>query len=78
LNQLVSPYTALFAALALHPYVQKRAQQAIDEVMRGLGRLPDFTEHRKIPYIDALVRELLRWRPVTPVGASRLLLGPQA
>jgi cytochrome P450 len=51
--------------MTIYPEVQKKAQVAIDEVV-GLGRLPDFEDD--IPYMDAVVREVLRWRPVTPIS----------
>ncbi|KAJ7243050.1 cytochrome P450 [Mycena rebaudengoi] len=52
-------------AMTLNPDVQKRGQEALDDVV-GTDRLPDFTDN--IPYVDAIVREVLRWRPVTPLG----------
>lgn len=54
--------------MVLHPDVQKRGQQ---EVLRALGtsdRLPAFSDDKSIPYIDAIIKEVLRWRPVTPLG----------
>ena len=54
--------------MAQNPDIQKKAQGVVDDVVSQLGRLPDFTEYRALPYIEALVREVLRWRPVTPIG----------
>lgn len=54
--------------MAQNPEIQKKAQGIVDEVAATQGRLPDFTEYRKFPYVEAIVREVLRWRPVTPVG----------
>ncbi|TFY81394.1 hypothetical protein EWM64_g2621 [Hericium alpestre] len=54
-------------AMALNPDVQKRAQAAIDEALHG-ERLPDFTDFGNIPYIDALINEVLRWHPGAPLG----------
>jgi cytochrome P450 len=54
-------------AMALYPDVQKRAQEAIDSVLKG-QRLPDFSDYGKIPYLDALVNEVLRWNPGAPLG----------
>ncbi|RXW15310.1 hypothetical protein EST38_g10551 [Candolleomyces aberdarensis] len=48
--------------------VQTRAQKDVDEAVSRLGRLPDSREHRALPYIQALVWEVLRWRPVAPVA----------
>jgi hypothetical protein len=52
--------------MTLYPDIQRRAQEAIDKVV-DTGRLPAFSDN--IPYVDAIVREVLRWRPVTPLGA---------
>ena len=51
-----------------NPDIQKKAQKAIDDVV-GHDRLPDFTD--SIPYVDAIVKEVNRWRPVLPLSADR-------
>ncbi len=53
--------------MVLHPDVQKRAQQELDAVV-GSGRLPEFSDRASLPYLNALVKELLRWHPVAPLG----------
>ena len=58
--------------MAQNPAVQAKAQAAVDEALEGQTRLPDFTEYKRLPYIDALVREILRWRPVAPVGVPHV------
>lgn len=55
-------------ALLLYPTVAKRAQQEIDAIV-GSDRLPQFEDAPKLPYVDALIKEVLRWQPVTPLGA---------
>ncbi|KAJ5199660.1 Cytochrome P450 [Penicillium cf. griseofulvum] len=45
----------------------KKAQQQLDEVV-GKDRLPSFEDRTKLAYIDAIVSETLRWRPVSPQG----------
>ncbi|KAH8892516.1 cytochrome P450 [Thozetella sp. PMI_491] len=57
---------ALFA-LVLHPDIQRQAQEELDQVV-GHDRLPRFSDFDSLPYIQALVREVLRWRPVVPLG----------
>ncbi|KAH9946929.1 cytochrome P450, partial [Amylocystis lapponica] len=52
-------------AMALHPLdVQKKAQAAVNAALQG--RLPDFSHLGRIPYVDALVNEVLRWNPIAP------------
>ncbi|KAJ7825078.1 cytochrome P450 [Mycena leptocephala] len=53
-------------AMALHPQIQKTAQNALDASLGG--RLPDFSDYGHTPYIEALINEVLRWNPVAPVG----------
>ncbi|KZT23374.1 cytochrome P450 [Neolentinus lepideus HHB14362 ss-1] len=54
-------------ALLLFPEAQRKAQAEIDSVV-GSDRLPDFRDHDALPYTEALLREVLRWGPVTPMG----------
>ena len=58
---------AFFRILVLYPEVQKRAQKEIDTVTGGL-RLPDYADRPRLPYVDALCREVMRWSMATPVG----------
>jgi cytochrome P450 len=54
-------------AMILYPEVQEKARQEIDSVI-GRGRLPDFNDRGSLPYIEACVKEVLRWNPVAPLG----------
>jgi len=54
-------------AMSLYPEVQKRAQAAVDEVLHG-QQLPDFSDYGTIPYLEAIVNEVLRWHPGAPLG----------
>jgi cytochrome P450 len=56
-------------AMVLYPEVQKKAQEELDIVV-GRHRLPTFADMESLPYIQATVREALRFRPVDPVGRS--------
>ncbi|CEL58893.1 O-methylsterigmatocystin oxidoreductase OS=Aspergillus flavus GN=ordA PE=3 SV=2 [Rhizoctonia solani AG-1 IB] len=57
----------LFFMMALYPEVAQRAQAEIDSVV-GRGRLPDFTDRESLPYVEALLQELMRMSPPTPLG----------
>lgn len=52
--------------MTLFPDIQAAAQQAVDRVCDG--RLPEYSDYDDIPYVHALVRECLRWRPAVPLG----------
>lgn len=56
----------LVAAL-LRPEIQTIAQEELDTVTRR-ERLPTLEDRPRLPYIDAVYREVLRWRPVLPLG----------
>jgi len=65
--QTVSTIYSLFLAMTLFPDVQKKAQAEIDAVV-GTDRLPSFADRESLPYIEALVKEVLRWNAVGPTG----------
>jgi cytochrome P450 len=54
-------------AILAYPETQERAQAELDAVV-GRTRLPTFADYPHLPYIRAMVKEALRWRPVDPVG----------
>ncbi len=56
-----------------YPEVQARAREEIN-VVTGGSRLPDFDDRPSLPYIDALISELLRWAPPVPLGESAISL----
>lgn len=53
-----------------YPEVQKKAQAELDAVL-GKGHLPDFSDEASLPYCNALVKEVFRWRPATPIAIPR-------
>ena len=59
--------------MVLYPDVQAKAQRYIDAAI-GEGRLPDYNDRESLPYIEAIVNEVLRWKPVVPLGMSFKLL----
>jgi len=69
----VSAITTFFLAMTLYPDVQKKAQAKIDRVTGG-NRLPEFEDRDQMPYTCALLKEVLRWRPVAPIGVPHRLI----
>lgn len=51
----------------MYPSVARRAQAELDSVV-GNERLPTFADTENLPYIDAVLKESLRWRSVAPLG----------
>ena len=54
-------------AMVAYPETQARAHAELDAVV-GRARLPTFADYPNLPYIRAMVKEALRWRPVGPLG----------
>lgn len=50
-----------------NPDVQKKAQEELDAVV-GHGRLPGLDDRSRLPYMGALLLEVLRYHPVGPMG----------
>ncbi|KAN0118658.1 Cytochrome P450 [Russula decolorans] len=68
----VAALLSFFLAMVLHPDAQSRAQREIDNVV-GTGRLPNFGDEMSLPYVSALVEEVMRWHPVAPVAVPHRL-----
>lgn len=58
-----------FLALVTHPEALKAAHEELDSVI-GSTRTPTFDDEAQLPYIRALVKEVLRWRPVAVLGGT--------
>ena len=54
-------------AMIAYPGKQKKCQEELDRVI-GRTRMPTLKDKESLPYIRATVRELFRWRAVTPIG----------
>ncbi|EKM75602.1 hypothetical protein AGABI1DRAFT_79771 [Agaricus bisporus var. burnettii JB137-S8] len=67
----VAGLMTLILAMAAHPEAQRKAQQEIDSVV-GLHRLPDFSDKESLPYVNAMLKEVLRWNPIIPLGVPHL------
>ena len=65
--QTLSTVQAFFLAMAMHPQEQRAAQQQLDAVV-GPDRLPEFSDVDAVPYVQAIVKETLRWHIITPMG----------
>ena len=53
-------------AMRLHPEIQAKAQAQVDAVV-GRDRLPVFADRPNLPYVEAVLMEVLRWNPIVPV-----------
>ncbi|EAU89617.1 O-methylsterigmatocystin oxidoreductase [Coprinopsis cinerea okayama7 len=62
---------ALALALAMHPEVQRKAQDEINVVV-GSQRLPVFSDVKDLPYVQAIVKEVSRWHTSAPMSLPHL------
>lgn len=65
----MSVFTTFLLAMVLFPSVQLRAQNEIDTIL-GRGKLPSLSdkEEGRLPYVEAVVKEAMRWNIVLPMG----------
>ncbi|PAV19089.1 cytochrome P450 [Pyrrhoderma noxium] len=62
-----SSITSFILAMALYPDVQAKGQNEIDLLLKG-KRLPKSSDRDSLPYVNAIVKEVLRWNPSIPLG----------
>ncbi|KAK2018596.1 cytochrome P450 [Colletotrichum eremochloae] len=63
----VSSIATFFLSMMLFPEAQKKAQEEIDRVV-GQGRLPNIHDRENLPYVQGLIKEVMRWHPIGPMG----------
>ena len=54
-------------ACVLYPKSAGKAQEELDSVV-GKDRLPSFDDISNLPYVNAFIKEVIRWRPIGPMG----------
>ncbi|KIJ54147.1 hypothetical protein M422DRAFT_153890, partial [Sphaerobolus stellatus SS14] len=58
----------IILAIAMHPNVQKKAQEELDRVIGD--RLPTIQDTSSLPYVNVFCAETQRWKPVLPFGCA--------
>lgn len=58
--------------MTLHQDVQVKAQAEIDSLLEG-SRLPEMQDQEHLPYVRNVLKEVLRWRSVAPLGMTALV-----
>ncbi|KAK7046381.1 cytochrome P450 [Favolaschia claudopus] len=69
----LSAMESFFVAMSVYPQVQERAHTELMNVV-GTTRLPGFSDRPYLPYIEAMIQEILRWNPVGPLGLPHRLI----
>ncbi|PIL29427.1 cytochrome P450 [Ganoderma sinense ZZ0214-1] len=57
----------MFLGVSLHPEVLRKAHAELDAAI-GPHRLPDFADKDSLPYVNAIIKESIRWHSALPVG----------
>ncbi|KAH9167707.1 cytochrome P450 [Lactarius sanguifluus] len=73
LSQTTSSISTFLLTMVLFPDVQKRVQAELDAVV-GRKRLPTFEDRASLPYLEATIKESLRFHPPTPLGIAHRLV----
>jgi hypothetical protein len=58
--------------MAKYPEIQTKAQEEIDRVI-GNSRLPSMSDQANLPYVNALISEILRCSTIAPTGMAHKL-----
>jgi cytochrome P450 len=58
---------SLILILAVYPERQERARREIEAVV-GTARLPELGDFKHLPFVEALIKEVIRIRPSFPTG----------
>ncbi|KAI5116387.1 hypothetical protein M0805_006559 [Coniferiporia weirii] len=61
-----SALDSFFLAMTMFPEAQAKAQEELDRVL-GPGILPTFADRKRLPYIEGVLKETLRWNPSAPL-----------
>ena len=63
ISQIAATLGTFFLAMLLYPDVQRQAQTEIDDAV-GKNRLPTPSDIERLPYLQAVFKEALRWHTV--------------
>lgn len=60
--------------MLLNPPAQSHAQAEIDAACDHSPRLPTLTDRPRLPYVEAILSEVLRWTIIAPLGLPHRLM----
>ncbi|KAI1782834.1 cytochrome P450 [Ganoderma leucocontextum] len=67
IKNVLATLLGMFSGVSLRPEVLRKAHAELDAVV-GPHRLPDFGDRDSLVYINAIIKESMRWHSVLPVG----------
>ncbi|TFK18867.1 cytochrome P450 [Coprinopsis marcescibilis] len=60
-------------AMLIHPEAMRKAHEELDRVI-GRDRLPEYDDRDSLPYVNALIKEIMRWRPIAPIAVPHSVI----
>ncbi|KAG1723714.1 cytochrome P450 [Suillus paluster] len=73
IDTTTSTLQTFLLAMVLYPAVQAQARAEINQVVRH-DKMPCLDDRASLPYLDAILREILRWYPIVPLGVPHTAL----
>ena len=73
-STIVSTISSFILAMVMFPEAQRKAPEEIDGLI-GSGRLPQFKDQDRLPYIQGIVKEIYRCAPVAPMDMAHMSKG---
>ncbi|KAJ3507384.1 hypothetical protein NLJ89_g6331 [Agrocybe chaxingu] len=73
IDTTITTISHFLLAMLAHPGAQSRAQAEIDSVVGG-ERLPSFEDRERLPFVEAVYREVLRWGVPVPLNLPHRLM----
>ena len=64
--------SSFLLAMTAYPEVQRKCQAELDAVV-GNDRLPTFEDRDHLPYLSAMLKEVIRWGPTAPLGVPHCI-----
>jgi cytochrome P450 len=73
-EQTTTAILSTIYALLLYPEVQAKVQAELDTVLRGAP--PTAEDRQRLPYLEAVWKEALRWHPPVPLSKHYIHRAP--
>ncbi|KAF9526217.1 cytochrome P450 [Crepidotus variabilis] len=71
--QTVASIHTFLLAMLLYPKLLQKVQKEIDSVI-GTARLPNVDDRASLPYLNCVLKEVIRWSPMVPLGMPHRLM----
>jgi len=71
-DTLRASLNAIIAGAVAQPDWTDRAREELDRVCGNAERLPCFSDIKDLPFVQAAVKESLRWKPLVEAGVNHM------